>query len=316
MNPFPSNFCCDTSHRGKLQFSGEDRVRFLNGQVTNDVKALSPGRGCYAAFSNAKGKMRTDGVILNLANTIWVDLEPGHDTKLAIELEKFLIADDVQIENLTQTWRAYTLIGPQAPAILCEAGLCSSPPTELFEVAYLMSAGLNDGFLFRSRRARIDAFDIRVEELHGNELIGRLTQALKKQGGDLVDTSALELARIEAGIPRFGAEMDESTLPPEAGIESIAISYTKGCYLGQEVIARIKSVGHVNRALARLTLPANAKPGEALSLHGREVGKLGSSVLSPTFGWIGLAIVRLEAAKPGTKLMLPSGEAVVAQDFT
>ncbi len=316
MPPTLTNFYCDVSPRGKLQLTGEDRVRFLNGQVTNDVKALASGRGCYATFTNGKGKIRADAVILNLANALWVDLEPGCDVKMAAELEKFLIADDVHIQNLTEAWRAYTLVGPMAADILREAGLCVSPPTQYFEVAYLMSSELGDGFLYRSHRARTDSFDIRVEQLQSSALIGRLSATLKKHGGDFMDANALEIARIEAGIPRFGAEMDENTIPPEAGLESLAISYTKGCYLGQEVIARIKSVGHVNRTLVRLKLPPEAKTGDSLIFNEREVGKLGSAVVSSSFGPIGLAIIRREAETPGTKLSLPQGEAIVTQDFS
>ncbi len=129
------------------------------------------------------------------------------------------------------------------------------------------------------------------------------------------DAAGLEILRVEAAIPRFGAEMDRNTLPQEAGLEATAISFTKGCYVGQEVISRIKSVGHVNRALARLRLPPGARDGDPLLLGGREVGRVGSAVDSPRLGRIGLAIVRREASPPATLLQTPQGTAEVVAEF-
>ena len=143
----------------------------------------------------------------------------------------------------------------------------------------------------------------------------RIEEAVRHLGGRRAEGDDLEILRIEAGIPRFGAEIDRATLPQEAGLEEVAISFRKGCYIGQEVISRIKSVGHVNRLLVRLRLPTKAKPGDVLCHGEREAGRLGSAVLSPRHGPIGLAIVRREAAAPGTRLSLPSGEAEVVGKF-
>lgn len=308
-----ATFGCDVSTRGRLRLTGEDRARFLNGQVTNDVKNLAPGTGCYAAFANGKGKMRADAVILNHDDSLLLDLEAGYDASIAVELDKFIIADDVLVEGLTEVWRAFAIVGARAGDVLRDMNLCDAPPARLFDIA---SNGAGSSFVFRSRRSITDSFDVWVQLADHEALSKRLRSALEKAGGGISDISELEISRIEAGIPRFGVEMDEGTLPPEAGIESVAISYTKGCYLGQEVIARIKSVGHVNRTLARLQLPDAAQRKEPLLSNGKEVGRLGSAVTSPRFGRIGLAIIRREAASPGTRLALPQGEAVVVADFT
>jgi folate-binding protein YgfZ len=310
----PPTFICDVSARGRLRFTGEDRVRFLNGQVTNDVKALKPGTGCYAAFTNAKGKMRSDASILSLNDCLLVDLEPNCSTRIAAELEKFLISDDVLIENLTESWQAYTVVGEKAIEALTKINLATQLPKQLFEISSL-NESWGPGFIFRSRRSKQVSFDIWIEKSGAPNLFQKIKDSVTSVGGDVGDSTMLEILRIEAGIPRFGVEMDENTIPPEAGIETIAISYTKGCYIGQEVIARIKSVGHVNRSLARLKLPGGANAGSAIQFHEKEVGKLGSAIDSPTCGRIGLAIIRREAAAPGTTLSLSEGEASVVSDF-
>lgn len=315
MEPLPHTFVCNISSRGRLRLTGKDRMRFLNAQATNDVKNLPVGFGCYAAFTNAKGKMRSDAVILNRGDSLIVDLEPGYDVRIAADLEKFIIADDVQLENISATWRAYTLIGMEAPKVLTNGHFCSEPPGNSFEMSALVPADFSKGFLFRSRRARCDSFDFWVEQSHDNLLQIRLAETIKQTGGTFLDATALEILRVEAGIPRFGVDMDDSAFPQEAGIEAIAISYTKGCYVGQEVIARIKSVGHVNRTLVRLRLPEQAKQGDPLFLNHKETGKVGSAVSSPTYGRIGLAIVRREASAPGTVLTLPNGNATVVAEF-
>ena len=310
-----STFCCNISNRGRLRLTGQDRVRFLNGQVTNDIKSLATGKGCYAALTNAKGKMRGDAVILNTSDGLLLDVEPGNDARIASELEKFIIADDVQIENITSTWHAYTLVGDQVAEVLKISGLCTLPPKDLFEISSFTNNNFGKVFLFRSHRAQNDSFDLWVEQTYSVSLAQTLIKAVEQIGGSMLDASILEIPRVEAGILRFGVEMDENTLPPEAGIETIAISYTKGCYVGQEVISRIKSVGHVNRMLVRLRLPESAERGMLLQFAGKEIGKLGSAISSPRFGRIGLAIIRHEAAKLGTHLTLPKGEAVVVEDF-
>ena len=312
----PSTFLCNLNARGRLRLTGEDRVRFLNGQVTNDVKALCPGTGCYAAFTNNKGKMRADAVILNMDDGLLLDLEPAFDTRLAPDLERYIIADDVQVENVTARWSVFTLVGERAAEVLSQSDFCGSIPASLFEIQPLSKSEFPGGFCLRSRRAVSDAFDLWVDRSTETSLLSRLEKPLQQAGAVVAGQELLEIARVEAGIPRFGVDMDDTTLPPEAGMDEIAISYTKGCYVGQEVISRIKHVGHVNRALVRLRLEGGAVTGISLSSKDREVGKLGSAVTSPRFGRIGLAIVRCEASAPGTVLASPAGEARVAHEFT
>lgn len=315
MSPLPTTFLCDMSARGRLKITGEDRARFINGQVTNDVKALESGRGCYAAFTNAKGKMRADGVILNAGGALYIDVEPGVEAPLAIELEKYIIADDVQIEPLTTVWAAFALVGDQSVETIRQAELCEDPPSLPWECKSILSEDYSKGLVYRTRYAEGESFAILVDMRLKAEVQNRIKNALDLAGGEILPIEAMEILRVEAGIPRFGVEMDESTLPQEAGIEAEAISYSKGCYLGQEVIARIKSVGHVNRTLVRVKLSQTAMRGDILSLNGKEMGKLGSAVLSPSYGEIGLAIIRREGSLPGTALETIHGTAVVVDKF-
>ncbi len=315
MPAFLPTLCVDLTGHGLLRLSGEDRVRFLNGQATNDVKALTPGRGCATAFVNAKGKMRGDGVILCAGDSLWVECEPDVAPRLAEELERFIIADDVTVENLTTTWGALALAGGAAAGTLGASGVCPTPPPDLFALAPLDGADLTLGFTVAERRAEVSVFHLWAPREKIAKLSTRLRPALEKAGGRMGAAAELEILRVEAGLPRFGAEMDATTIPQEDGLETVAISFHKGCYVGQEVISRIKSVGHVNRGLVRLKLPPAARAGSPLRLGDREVGRLGSAVDSPRFGRIGLALVRQEATAPATVLDLPEGKGEVVSNF-
>lgn len=305
----------DVSDRGRLRVAGEDRARFLNGQFSNDLRALPPLAGRYGVFPDAKGRVRADAVVLNPGPCLLVDAEPGVAAPLAAELERFVIADDVLIEPLGEAWRGLCLVGAGAAGLLADCGLVASPPVDLFALAPLAGGEWERGFAFRSRRAAAPSFDLWLPAAVAGGIVRRLEEAAARLGGRRAGEAELEVLRVEAGIPRFGAEFDRSTLPQEAGLEETAISFTKGCYLGQEVISRIKSVGHVNRALVRLRLPEGARAGDPLAREGREAGRLGSAVVSPRCGPIGLAVVRREAAAPGTRLALPRGEATVVPVF-
>jgi folate-binding protein YgfZ len=306
-------FYFDLSKRGRLRVTGEDRVRFLNGKATNDVARLETNRGCYTAFVNAKGRMRSDGVILNTGAALWIDLEAGMADRVRAEMEKYIIADDVIVEDLSAHLQAGRIAGESAERLiksLLPPADYSSLPKEHYQVLPFLES---EGFLFRSFSAPVPSFDfwLPAPEHPAIQLkIDQLAEEGQLQIGGEVD---LERFRIAALIPRFGIEMDETTLPPEAGIEARAISYAKGCYLGQEVIARIKSIGHVNRVLARLRLEGAPKTGVELVHAGRQVGKLGGCIPSPDDPncSIGLAIIRREASEPGSLLEFPGGRALV-----
>lgn len=299
----------DLSFRGRLCLTGADRQRFLHGQVTNDVNALKNGRGCYAALVTSKAKMVADLNIYLLENEILLDFEPGLTDTVTQRLEKYLIADDVQIVDAAPHYGLLSVQGPKAVEVIQRLELGIGIPDQLhnFSKANFQSAG--EIYLANSPRTGTRGFDLYVPTTALLTIAERLVQSAKSSGGGICGWQALEIARVEAGIPRFGADMDDSTLPPEAGLEAGAISYTKGCYIGQEVIARIRTYGHVNRSLRGLLLAEelSALPNrnDKLIKDGKEAGFITSAVESLRLKRkIALACVRREFSESGTQLFL------------
>ena len=299
----------DLSSRSRLCLTGVDRVRFLNGQVTNDVKILAPGRGCYAALVNAKGKMQTDLFIHCLADELLLDFEPGLAPAVAARFEKFIIADDVQVVDVAPHYGLLSVQGPRASEALSKLGLSIDPPTQALHSVTVQDAMLGEIICANVSRGASAGFDLFVPTPALAAVADKLIAAAKELGGRAVGWRALETVRIEAGLPRFGVDMDESTLPGEAGLDARAVSYSKGCYIGQEVIARIRTYGQVARALRGLRLPSDlpALPqhGDKLLHEGKEVGFITSAVRSPTISAnVALGYVRRECNQPGTALTL------------
>ena len=307
----------DLSFRSRLCLVGADRARYLHGQVTNDVKKLRVGEGCYAAITTAKGKMESDLNIFALADELLLDFEPGLTEKISARLEKFIVADDVQIVDATPHYSLLSVQGPKAAAVVRAIGVFAEVPAKLLASIKISEAMLGEIYLVNNPRLGGTGFDLFVPNNSLGVVADKLIAATKSIGGRAVGWTAFEIARIEAGIPRFGADMDETSFPLECGIESRAIVYNKGCYLGQEVINRIHSVGHVNRELRRLQLaadlPALPQRGDKLFFNGKEVGHVTSAVKSPGMGSIAIGYVRREANQVGNELTLrtATGEGAV-----
>jgi folate-binding protein YgfZ len=277
----------DRSARGKLLVSGPDAAEYLQGQLTNDVEALAPGEGQYAALLDRKGHMQADMRVLRLSpERIWIDTEAEAADVARRHLETYKIGRRVEIEDAGDERAILSLIGPAAVAV---SG-APSPSLHRTETAAVRGVecvvvGTEDG---------IDLLAPAAEA-------GRLRDALLEAGAAEVEAEAAEILRIESGRPRFGAEMTTATMPAEAGIVESAVSFTKGCYIGQEPVARLHHRGKPNRHLRGLRLDRPAAPGDDLRLGEREVGVVGSACVSPALGPIGLAIVRREA-EPGAEL--------------
>jgi folate-binding protein YgfZ len=277
----------DRSARGKLAVSGPDAAEYLHSQVTNDVEGLEPEGGCYAALLDRKGHIQADMRVLRLApDELWIDTEaPARETVLR-HLTMYSVGRDVTVADVTDERAILSLIGPRSVEIAATAVL----PEHASEAA---SAG------------GVECLAVGTAE--GIDLIAaatdaeRLREALLAAGAAEVSAEAAEVLRIEAGRPRFGAEMSTATMPAEAGIVERAVDFEKGCYIGQEPVARLHYRGKPNRRLRGLVLSAPAEPGAALCLGEKEVGRLGSACVSPARGPIALAIVRREA-KPGAEL--------------
>jgi folate-binding protein YgfZ len=305
----------DLSFRGRICLTGADRVRFLHGQVTNDVKRLAVGQGCYSAITNAKGKIQSDLNIFALQDELLLDFEPGLTPLLTERLEKFIVSDDVQVVDASPHYGLLSVQGSKAEAVIRALETFSSLPNSPLTCVKLSDPTLGEIYLMNHSRlgAKSCGFDLFIPNDALEKIAGKLISATKSIGGCACGWNAFEVARIEAGVPRFDADMDETNIASECGIETRAISYNKGCYIGQEVLNRIHSIGHVNRELRRLrfgndlkTIPAR---GEKLFLGHKEAGHITSSAFSPRLNRVvALGYVRREVNAIGTELVVRVGE--------
>jgi folate-binding protein YgfZ len=290
----------DRTGRGVIAVTGPDGPEFLQGQLTNDVEALAPGEGQYAALLDRKGHMQSDMRVLRIgAEEILLDTEPVAREAVLRHLTMYSIGREVAVADVSEERAILSLIGPRSVELARHGAALPENSCEETTVAGVpcLAAGSADG---------IDLIVTSGER-------ERLHQALLEAGAVEVSAAAAELLRIEAGRPRFGAEMGTETMPAEAGIVEAAVSFTKGCYIGQETVARLHYKGKPNRHLRGLRLSAPAEPGAVLRLGEKEVGRLGSAGVSPAQGTIGLAILRREA-EPGNEVAV--GEDGVTAEVT
>lgn len=303
----------DLGFRGRLCLTGSDRVRLLNGQVTNDVKNLSVGQGCYAALVTAKGKMESDLNIYCLPEELLLDFEPGLTAKISARLEKYIIADDVQVVDVAPHFGLLSVQGPRAGATLSALEPALPLPGRVMDFTQMRHETYGQLYCMHLPRGRTIGFDLYLPVASLPAAAEKLLASAESLGGRACGWQALEIVRIEAGLPRFGVDMDETNLAPEAGIAKEAISYTKGCYIGQEIIARLRSYGQVAKALRGLRLQDSLKmlpkKGDKLIQGDREIGYVTSAVTSPTLKTnIALGYVRRECNAPGTRLTLRTAE--------
>jgi len=280
----------DRSERGKLALTGGEATSFLAGQVTNDIEGLQAGTGCYAAFLTHKGKMLGDLRVLAVDDAGEPEPELQLDTErptlqgLYDMVRRFKIGYDVELHKRTVQRGLLSLIGPDARAVAgAPAGLAAD------EHAHAPAT-------IGGAAVRFVVTDGGVDVLcqAGDREAVRAT--LVAAGAVPVSEAAAEIVRVERGRPRYGPDLDDGTIPQEAALNDRAVSFTKGCYVGQETVARLFYRGKPNRHLRGLRLSEPAPSGSELHLGERLVGRIGSSVVSPTLGPIALALVRREAA--------------------
>jgi folate-binding protein YgfZ len=300
----------DRSWTGRLEMSGADGLRFLNAYVTCDVKGLAPGQGAYGFLTSPQGRILSDLALMALPDRLWVELPPGQEQPVIDHLRRYLIADRVEMRPLADVL-PLTLAGPAAAAVLAAAALPVPPeppaalPPAPWSHARILVAG-TEVVLQRSERLGVPAWTLWVSTALAEQVWHDLAA---REGVRPVGYEALEMVRTEAGIPRFGHEFGPQSFPQETGIEE-AVSYTKGCYLGQEVVARIHYRGGVQKSLCGLLFEVDSgsgppPPGTALLYEGREAGTIGTAVLSLALDRpIGLAILHRRAAAPGSRLAL------------
>ena len=284
----------DRSERGKLALTGAGAKEFLQGQVSNDVEALRPQTGCYAAFLTPKGKMLGDLRILDTGDELLLDTERVALQELFNMIRRFSVGFDVELHKRTVQSGLVSLLGPDSARA---AGVADLSGTEhahrTAEVA---------GVAARAIRTDLGV-DLLCDAADTDRLIGGLAAA----GVPTVSETAADCVRVEHGRPRYGVDLDDSVIPQEADLNHRAVSFTKGCYVGQETVARLFYRGKPNRQLRGVRLSAPADPGAEITFGGRTVGRLGSVADSPALGGVALALMRREAP-PGSRVAVGADE--------
>jgi glycine cleavage system T protein len=294
----------DLSHRSKVEVTGSDAHSFLQNLSTNDVAGLPVGAGCELFFTNAQARVVVHALVYRLLlhdgrEAFWLDSVPGTAEKLIKHLDYYLISEQVEFADRTRGFAQLHLAGPQAQLLL-ERALHDDVP-DLEPLQHMMRTFGADATCSIRRNDPLGLPGYDIVCLAGRA--GPVWEALTRAGAVPAGLQAFELLRVEAGTPVYGKDMDESNLALEVGRTQQAISYSKGCFLGQEPLVRIRDLGHVNRLLLGLTIPGQeaVPPGAKLFRADKEVGQVTSSVVSPRLGSaIALAYVRRGNQEPGT----------------
>jgi folate-binding protein YgfZ len=311
----------DRCSRGRLQLTGADRRSYLQGLLTNDIEALSAGRGCYAALLTAQGRMTSDMRVSELGNRILLDLPGATAEGVRQRLADFIFSEDVEVRDANADLGHLGVYGPAAAAIL-ESVLAQSSRESLEQ----LPLDANQEFQFADAPAIVvksDDYGVAGFEIFtGVSEVAKLAGAIRAAGANEVTADAVNLTRVEAGRPEFGPDMDEHTIPLEAGIETRAISFTKGCYVGQEVIIRVlhRGQGRVARRLVGLLGTAAEGPlarGMRIEAGNKAVGSITSAVESPRLGRpIALGYVHRDSAEPGTELQVTAEDGSAPRPVT
>jgi folate-binding protein YgfZ len=311
----------DRSDRGRLKLTGNDRRAYLQGLLTNDIEALESGQGCYAALLTPQGRMISDMRVWELGDAVLMDLPADLAPAVRDRFDQFIFSEDVQVADVTSSLAQVAIYGPAAPDVLSgalAAGAASgdaSPDREQLDGLRpyenrRWDFGGEPAFVMRSDELGVGGFDVFVDAARKGDLV-----ALLHQSGALdVSAETAEVLRVESGRPLFHYDMDEDTIPLEAGIEDRAISQTKGCYVGQEIIIRVLHRGHgrVARRLVGLTMDRDAAVparGARIRSGEREIGAVTSAVLSSSLDRaIAMGYVHRDFVEPGTQVTVADGE--------
>lgn len=312
----------DTNFRGFLSLTGPDRARYLNAVTTADIKNLAEGQGNVGLLLNPQGHILAEIETYACKDELFLVSHASVLARTQETLERFIIMDDCALENVSARFGSVAVEGPRAACVLeslCGLKLAPMPnwshasvqifgaPCRVVRRSFYSLAGDSAGWEVFAEPGALAAI-WRV-----------LAKAARAQGGRPIGYDALNVLRLEAGIPWFGYDFDDRLIPPEAGVEISHISYTKGCYTGQEIVERVRSRGHVNRRLTRLQFPGTQAPaaGTKLFANGAEAGHVTSAAFSPARqAAIGMGYVRREHAAPGTRLDCGAGTAEIIEPLT
>jgi folate-binding protein YgfZ len=278
--------------RRVIEVGGTEAAAYLQGQLTQDVESLQPGGGAYAALLDRKGHMQGDMRVLRLDDAFGIGTEDVAAPAVIAHLERYKVGRDVQVLDRTDELAVLSVIGPAALEIALGGPLGPEHAHREQVVGGVATIAI--------------ATDLGVDFTVGRGEATALRDALVEAGAERVGEDAAEIVRVESGRPRFGREMTTATIPQEAGINERAVNFTKGCYIGQETVARLHYKGKPNRHLRGLRLRAPAGGGDPVRLGERDLGAVGTAVISPARGPIALAILRREA-EPGATVEVGEG---------
>jgi aminomethyltransferase len=299
----------DLSTRAKISLRGDDRVRWLNGMVTNNVRDLAPGHGVYAFLLNPQGHIQGDLYAYNRGDSIQVDVGQSQAAQILAIFDRYIIMDDVEVEPLASL-TAIGVAGPTAPTVLTTAGI-DVPELDMLQ---FVEAKWNDVpiTIVRGDNPSVPSYELGIPAENARSLKDSLLRA----GAKVVSAAALDLLRIASGIPRYGQDIRERDLPQETE-QARALHFSKGCYIGQEIVERIRSRGNVHRKFTGFEIQGELPaPGSKIDADGKDIGEITSAASLPiaeSTRRVALGYIRREFAIPGKKVRIGDGEATVAE---
>lgn len=303
----------DLSHRGLLQFTGPDRLSFLQGMLSNDLHSLKPFEGQYAALLTQQGKVVADVRVLCSLNSFYLDFWENLKSRILEHLNRYLVADEVEIADRSEEYATLSIQGPKAETCLRQFTGASELPARPKQHAMITIEGAAVCVVCDSDTGE-RGFDLITPRTHLLTVAKSLTSAAKPLGAVWAGADAHDILRLESGVPRYGVDFSEDNLLLEVGLDD-AVSFTKGCYLGQEVVERIRSRGHVNRKLVGLLVAAREPlaAGDVILATDKEIGQVTSSTFSPALETtIALGYVHKNFWQPGTPVAVKHAGSTIA----
>lgn len=299
----------DFSGRGRLEATGDDRKSFLHKLSTNDVQGLAADAGCEAFFLDARGHVLGHAFLISTGQSLVMETVHGANEILLKHLDRYLIREKVELHDRTNEWAELLLAGAQSHELLARLAN-GEPPGARLNSAEMVVAG-QPALVTRVEMTRPGGYLLFLRDGGRRR---EVIDALRAQGAVLCAEAAFTAARVEAGFPMYGQDITDSNLPQEVARDDLAVSFRKGCYLGQETVARIDALGHVNKTLVRLRFDASEPPPPGTELIAGEVdvGRVTSAAFSPLEkAVVALGYVRRGSNEPGSKLASACGPALV-----
>ena len=302
------------SGRTLLEISGADRATFLHNLCTADVQRLQPGEGTEAFFTDASGKILAHVYLFLEANRIVVETVPEQGEMLVSHLDRYIFREDVQPVDHTNNWHQWFIAGPKAAEVIQNLIGQGPPQKVLGSVEAKLKKDSTLVWIRRVDWTAADGYLLQHDAENADTVKQAVASSVTSAGGGLCSLAALEIVRVEAGTPQYDKDISHENLPQEINRDAKAISFTKGCYIGQETVARIDALGHVNRTLHQVRFTGESLPdvGSELTVDDKTIGKVTSVVFSPQFkAPLALAFVRRGHEQSGTELESSLGKAIV-----